>query len=356
MGDYQIRFDKLLTDVSEPCGHPTHAAHGQSKSNRSIAHDEDGCSDAETQNVDNDWQSVADTDPEASGNEDADAEVPESDDPDLTRGGPVLLSAKLAAEVHNFGCSGYRLDIVFIQRPVWVNAKRKDTTSKAPVSHRSQTQQLPTARHALKSISNNDAHAEVKPTVRTRHNMMWVFTDSCQRDANKALPELDKENQISQHNARSAVRQAEGAEHRWPSYTNLIWSSNGEVNLTSQTFEVKAVVRKAIPLILSNLIFVDGYPDQPTRSAWGKKALISAASDLKIALGRNSQGAAAHYDELRRRLKRQDDYWPHLSRLVRETRCSHPHSHHSFSLMDGSASSETISSLQQLRQPSYTMI
>jgi len=103
----QGRLDKVsITDMSlaEPRGHPTpgpnRAAHGQSKP--SIAHDDNGCSDAE-QHLDNGWQSGADvSDAEVSCNEDADADVPESDDPELAGGGPVLLSAKLAAEVRNF--------------------------------------------------------------------------------------------------------------------------------------------------------------------------------------------------------------------------------------------------------------
>ena len=89
-------------------------------------------------------------------------------------------------------------------------------------------------------------------------------------------------------------------------------------------------------------MFVDGYPDQPTRPAWGKKALISAAKKWKIALERNSQPVSDHYDTIRQRLKREDEYWHHLSRLVREICRAHPHPHHFFSLMDVSASSETI--------------
>ena len=199
------------------------------------------------------------------------------------------------------------------------------------------------------------------------NHAIWIHTgtNSCdihQHNAKKALPESDQDNQISRRDSRqpdiSKVPSGQGREdevERWPSFTNLIWSSNGEVNLTSQSFEVKIVVRKAILVIIANLISIDGYPDQPTRSAWAKKALMSAASDIKIALERNSQAAATHYDAIRRRVKRQDDYWPHLARLVRETCFCSPHSHHYFSLTGGSVSSGTISSPQQLRRLPYTM-
>ena len=129
------------------------------------------------------------------------------------------------------------------------------------------------------------------------------------QDPSIALPDKDQVTKVEQ---------------KWPSYTYLLWSSNGEVNLTAQTFEVKIVVRKAIPLMIANVIFVDGYPDQPTRSAWSKKALVSAAGDTKTAAERNSQSAATHYDAIRRRLKREDDYWRALAKLVSDTSSRRP--------------------------------
>ena len=295
--------EALTACITESQGHPAHAACGQTK------HDDHDISAAE---IDGGWHSDAQaaniSDLDESCDEDAEAEVPELDDPDLSLVRGQALSAKLVAEVRLHSTfrlgSGCDSDMEPEQRPVWAKQQKSLKASMSLSSNKAQTaQRIPTPRLALESISNTTAHTQATSTVSVKHHVVWGHTNSYhihQHDAKRLLLELEQENQDSGRQPSKLVDsnvlgQGQGdAVEKWPSYTYLIWSSNGEVNLTSQTFEVKAVVRKVIPLMLVRLMSKDGYPDQPTRSAWAKKALITAANDIKIGLEQNSQAAATH--------------------------------------------------------------
>lgn len=98
----------------------------------------------------------------------------------------------------------------------------------------------------------------------------------------------------------------------WPSYASLVRGHSGEVNLTAQPHEVKAVVRKAIPSIITNICFFDFYPKSTVRAVWHKKALLQAAKELKA----KNAPAAHRYDKIRQRLKVDEDYSPILGKIV----------------------------------------
>jgi hypothetical protein len=101
----------------------------------------------------------------------------------------------------------------------------------------------------------------------------------------------------------------------WPSYTDLVLGHSGDYNLTAQTHEVRAVVRKALPFLLGKLSFVDFYPASTTRAAWHRVVLIAAASKLKK---KGSQAAAVRFASVQDRLRDDENYCPILGKLVRQ--------------------------------------
>ena len=103
----------------------------------------------------------------------------------------------------------------------------------------------------------------------------------------------------------------------WPSYTHLIPGPSGKYGLTAQNHEVKCVVRKAIPLVLAKICFVNTFPSSDTQAAWSLQALASAARKIKRDVIRTSEDVAMRYDVIRDRLKRDEEYSPILRRLVR---------------------------------------
>ena len=258
VGAHQRRLAKLLTNrltVLREHPSPTHAR-GTKRSN---VRDDHSFREAEIPNLDSGLNSdacVTDNSDSEECNEDAAADVPESDDPELAHAGPAL-SAKHSAEVFDFLLSGYGYCYCSSTASDMGQCKTKKGLRSSGVPHLVQTrsegaQESPTTRHAFKSIANN-AHAQAKPTVSMRYHAMRIDTDSYhihQRDAMNALPE--SENQQDAKKQTGTLDDASNAlpgqvGYKWPSYSNLIWSRNGEVNLTNQTFEVKAIVRKAIP-------------------------------------------------------------------------------------------------------------
>ena len=108
----------------------------------------------------------------------------------------------------------------------------------------------------------------------------------------------------------------------WPFYTQLIQGPSGKYGLTVQNHEVKSVVRKAIPLVLANICFVNTFPSSVTQAAWSLQSLVSAARKIKRDVAQSSEHVAMRYDAIKERLKNDEEYSPILSRLVRCTR--HP--------------------------------
>ena len=103
----------------------------------------------------------------------------------------------------------------------------------------------------------------------------------------------------------------------WGSHTTLVRGPGRELNLTTQTHEVKAVVRIAIPNILRRVIFEDFYPSSTTRAAWHKKTMIAAACHLKRSAAQNgNESVARRYGAVEDRLKGDDDYCPTLGKIV----------------------------------------
>lgn len=100
----------------------------------------------------------------------------------------------------------------------------------------------------------------------------------------------------------------------WPPYTNLVYSSSGEVGILAQTDEVKIVVRKAIYFTEEYIIFENAFPDLATRVAWTRKALLKAANYL-------TQSKLTHYSHylfIKKRIKEDPEYLKALSSVVRE--------------------------------------
>jgi hypothetical protein len=103
----------------------------------------------------------------------------------------------------------------------------------------------------------------------------------------------------------------------WPSYTQLIPGPSNRYGLTAQNHEVKSVVRKAIPLVLAKICFVNTFPSSDTQAAWSLQALVSAARKIKRDVAQTSEDVAMRYDVIRERLKGDEEYSPILCRLVR---------------------------------------
>lgn len=109
----------------------------------------------------------------------------------------------------------------------------------------------------------------------------------------------------------------------WASHTTLVRGPGREINLTAQTHEVKAVVRLAIPAILTKVCFEDFYPSSTTRAAWHKKTLVAAARHLKrSAAEKINAGVARRYEAVQERLMGDEDYCPLLGRIVCSRICS----------------------------------
>jgi hypothetical protein len=101
----------------------------------------------------------------------------------------------------------------------------------------------------------------------------------------------------------------------WPAYTNLSFSSNGEVGILGQTDEVKVTVRKAIYFMDEFIIFDNAFPDLATRATWARKALLKAANHLT----QYRLTDYSHYLCLKKRSKEDPEYVKNLSPLVRES-------------------------------------
>ena len=105
----------------------------------------------------------------------------------------------------------------------------------------------------------------------------------------------------------------------WPSHTNLIQGPSGKYGLTVQNHEVKVVIRKAIPQVLFRIAFINFFPSSDTQEAWSRKALITSARSIAQQMAPSSNSVAMRYDAVKQRLKKDDEYAPILSRLVRRT-------------------------------------
>jgi hypothetical protein len=150
------------------------------------------------------------------------------------------------------------------------------------------------------------------PVVTSRKALGFVDNNQKTRDLPDTHTKLKKANNDTQE---------------WPSFTSLVLSRSGDVNLTAQSHEVKATIRKGIPHMLGQLFFIHGYPDHPTRLAWAKKALIAAAGDLRSPSSlQASQTASNRYLTISKRFDEDEDYWRALARLVRHSTLSLCHS------------------------------
>jgi hypothetical protein len=90
------------------------------------------------------------------------------------------------------------------------------------------------------------------PVVQTSRKMLG-FIDNNQKIHN--LPDTHTKSKKACNNAQE-----------WPSFTSLVLSRSGDVNLTTQSHEVKATVRKGIPHMLGQLFFIHCYPDHTNSS------------------------------------------------------------------------------------------
>jgi hypothetical protein len=102
----------------------------------------------------------------------------------------------------------------------------------------------------------------------------------------------------------------------WPAYTNVAYSSSGEVGILGQTDEVKVIIRKAIYFMEEFIIFENAFPDLATRAASARKALLKAVNHLIQSKPTHFE----HYLVLKRRLKEDPEYVKSLSSVVREHR------------------------------------
>lgn len=103
------------------------------------------------------------------------------------------------------------------------------------------------------------------------------------------------------------------SQHDWPEYTDIMLLS-GRVNLTSQRHEVKLIARKAIPKLLSFIVYMNAYPNHPQCEAWSQEALLEAAAELRTSAVNVT--TRQHYHDIRQRLKADTEYWRHLAKLV----------------------------------------
>jgi hypothetical protein len=103
----------------------------------------------------------------------------------------------------------------------------------------------------------------------------------------------------------------------WPSYTSLTLIDKGEINLTAQGIEIKIVVWAGILQMLSTVVFVDLYPDHLTQLAWGRKILVKCASTFQHKYRKHSEMTAQHYATVKDRLRQDDDFSRHLTKVVR---------------------------------------
>lgn len=101
----------------------------------------------------------------------------------------------------------------------------------------------------------------------------------------------------------------------WPSFTNLIVSAGGKVNLTLQNHEIKCVLRKTFPKANGFIIFVDAYPSQSECFTMIHSSLLKSAGE--IADMGNNPHIAARYVTVRDRLKIDEKYWRALAKIVR---------------------------------------
>lgn len=100
----------------------------------------------------------------------------------------------------------------------------------------------------------------------------------------------------------------------WPAYTDIFLLS-GRVNLTSQIHEVKLTVRKAIPKLLSLVVFEDAYPNHSVCEGWAHRVLLESAAELRSSAVRAD--TQERYHNIRQRLKGDVEYWKHLVKPVR---------------------------------------
>ena len=101
----------------------------------------------------------------------------------------------------------------------------------------------------------------------------------------------------------------------WPDYTNIIYSSSGEVRILAQTEEVKITARKAIYFMEEFIIFDNAFPDLATRATWARKALLKAVTHMT----QSKLNDYTHFLVLKKRLKEDPGYVKDLSSLVRKT-------------------------------------
>lgn len=102
----------------------------------------------------------------------------------------------------------------------------------------------------------------------------------------------------------------------WPSYTNLVMNSSGDVPLTQQDTEIKMVARRAINTVMAKLMFTNWFPTTTERLTWVRASLLEATAHLRDKLNRNA-GSGDRYEQIRQRLRNDERYWQALSRLVR---------------------------------------
>ena len=98
----------------------------------------------------------------------------------------------------------------------------------------------------------------------------------------------------------------------WPAYSDLVYSTSGEIRILAQTDEVKIAVRKAIYFLEEFMIFENAFPDLATCHAWARKSLLKACSHLT----QSKLTDYHHFLMLKKPIKEDPEYVKGLSSVV----------------------------------------
>lgn len=74
----------------------------------------------------------------------------------------------------------------------------------------------------------------------------------------------------------------DGEDLEWPSETDIVVGEKGIINLTAQHQAIQDLLRKSFSIVYRDLVLVNAYPDLTRKSEYIRKALLEAATELKL--------------------------------------------------------------------------